>query len=315
MDSFVARHRENWEDLEALLARRRVGAPLAADEIEDLVELYRSTMSDLAIARRDYGNDEVVRFLEQLVNRAHLAVYRRQRGSWREVWTFFTIRFPREVRATASYALLAFALFTIPLLAAMLLTLLDPLTARIVIPSRSFVDRVESGQSWLVFDPEFRGLLATIVMTNNIRVAFMAFAGGITFGIGTTLVLIWNGLQIGATVGAATSFGLGRALGSFVVAHGGVEFIVIWLSGGVGLRIGHRMLAPGLVTRLAAMTQAARDGARVMAGCVPLLILAGLLEGFVSPSDLMLEVKVAIGLAASVAVIAFLALRGRAAQS
>jgi uncharacterized membrane protein SpoIIM required for sporulation len=151
-------------------------------------------------------------------------------------------------------------------------------------------------------------------MTNNIRVAIFAFGGGILFGLGTVVALVENGLMLGATSGLAIQHGLGGALISFVSPHGGIEMTVIFISGGAGLRLGHALLSPGLVTRRSALTAAATGAVPLLFGCVPLLIIAGTLEGFVSPSGIPNLAKFAIGASALILLYTYLLRAGRAEQ-
>jgi uncharacterized membrane protein SpoIIM required for sporulation len=312
IDRFVARRRPGWERLEGLVGRARGGTSgLSADEIEELGRLYRRATSDLAVARRDFPDDPLTRYLDQLVARGHPTVYRRPRADWRAPVRFFAAGFPRAFRESWRYTLVAFALFALPFAAAFAATQVEPVNGRVIVTSRPFVEQVERGESWLEIEEPERGLAASFIMTNNIRVAFLAFAGGVLLGIGTVLVLVWNGLSIGAVAGLAVVNGLGPALGDFVAAHGGIELSVIFVAGGAGLRLGHAILSPGLLPRRQALNQAARRSVRLLFGCAPLLVVAGVLEGFVSPSGLPTSAKLAVGGAATAILYLYLLLAGR----
>jgi uncharacterized membrane protein SpoIIM required for sporulation len=311
IDRFVADRRGRWERLEALLARRRRGARLAADDLEELGRLYRRSTSDLAIARRDFPGDPLTHYLEQLVARAHPAIYRRAAGDPGAPLRFFARGFPRAFRESWRYTALAFALFALPLAAAFVATQLDPINGRIIVASRPFVERVERGESWLEVESSTESLMASFIMTNNIQVAFLAFAGGALFGLGSVFVLVFNGLSIGAVAGLANVYGLGPELVDFVAAHGGIELSVIFIAGGAGLRLGHALLAPDLLPRRQALALAARQAIRLLLGCVPLLVVAGAIEGFVSPSALPTAAKLAVGLGSTVVLYLYLLLAGR----
>jgi uncharacterized membrane protein SpoIIM required for sporulation len=297
IDQFIASRRERWGQLEQLIARARgrQGARLTADELEELGRGYRLATSDLAIARRDFPRDRSTRYLEGLVGRAHPVVYRPEGGRWSSLWTFVASGFPRLFRATWRYTFVAFLLFVVPFMLALLATLLDPTVGRIVMPDSEFVERVEAGETWLEIERSNRPLAASVIATNNIQVTFFAFAGGALFGVGTVWVMINNGLSIGAVSGLAALYGLGDDLSAFVSPHGGIELSVIFIAGGAGLRIGHAMLSPGLRTRRAAVVEAAHVAIRLMGGCVVLLLIAGTIEGFISPSGLHDYGKYAFG--------------------
>lgn len=312
IDEFVATRRARWARLEALLGRAQRGSSgLAAEELEELGRLYRQATSDLAIARRDFPEDRVGRYLGQLVGRAHPVVYQPEAGTGRALREFFTGGLPRAFREAGPYTAVAFVLFTLPFVVAFAATLLDPLAGRTILPESALVDQIERGQSWLNIPEARRPFTASFIMTNNIWVATLAFVGGVLLGLGTIYVLVHNGLVLGAIAGLATVHGLGGALGDFVAAHGGVELTVVFVAGGAGLRIGHAIVSPGLRPRRSALAAATRRAIRLLFGCVPLLVIAGLIEGFVSPSALPTWAKVAVGVGATLLLYAYLLLAGR----
>ncbi len=279
---------------------------MSAAELEELGRGYRRVTSDLAVARRDFPQDRVARYLEQLAGRAHPVVYRREAAGWVELRDFFVRGFPRAFQEALPYTTVAFLLFAVPFAASLLAVLINPLVGRIMPLPPDFVDNVERGQNWMQIEGAQRSLAASMIMTNNIQVAFIAFAGGALLGLGTVYILIENGLMIGAVAGLAATHGLGDAIISFVAAHGGIELTVVFIAGGAGLRLGRSILSPGLLSRPAALTEAARRSVRLMFGCVPLLMIAGTLEGFISPSGLPVAAKLAVGGTATVLLYAYL---------
>ena len=158
----------------------------------------------------------------------------------------------------------------------------------------SHIKELEDG-TWNDTSAENRNLFASFVMTNNIRVAFYAFAWGIMFMVGTAYILVINGIVIGAVAGLCDVNGVGLALWSFVSPHGYIELTTIFIAGGAGLKLGYSLIAPSLFTRKRALTDAAGVAIRLLAGCVVLLIVAGTIEGFVSPSGLAPNVKIGFG--------------------
>jgi uncharacterized membrane protein SpoIIM required for sporulation len=313
IDEFIASRRQRWSRLEELIrrGRGRGGRRLTAAETEELGTTYRLATSDLAIARRDFPRDRVTRYLESLVNRAHPVVYRTEGSQWASIGRFFTTGFPQAFREAWRYTLAGFLIFVIPFLLAMTATMIDPTVGRMVMPDSEFVRQVERGETWLEIARNERALAASFIATNNIQVTFFAFAGGALFGIGTVYILINNGLQIGAVAGLASLYGLGDDLSAFVSPHGGIELTVIFIAGGAGLRMGYAMLAPGFLPRRAAVVIAANRAIRLMAGCVPLLLIAGTIEGFISPSGLPNSAKYAFGALMLVLLYAYLLGAGR----
>jgi uncharacterized membrane protein SpoIIM required for sporulation len=175
------------------------------------------------------------------------------------------------------------------------------------------VARVENGELWTDIAPEVRAAASTLILTNNIQVMFMTFAGGMTAGLYTAWILISNGLHLGAIFGLLQAHGLARGLGEFVVAHGFIELSVIFLAGGCGLYIGDGLLRPGLYRRQTVVGRRARLGGQAILACIPLLVLAGLIEGFISPSGLPWWVKAAVGIGTGIALYWYWLRAGRGA--
>jgi len=314
-DDFIARRRTAWERLDKLLTRAGAGVSgLSADELRELGRLYRQAAADLAVARRDLPGHAVISFLNALVARGHGAVYRESgAGGAARVGAFFARDFPRAFRATWPATLAAFLMFMLPAIAAFIATYNDPALAGALVPgAEQIVEQVQAGEEWwLRINEEGQASSSAEIMTNNIGVAFRAFAGGVTLGIYTLYVLVNNGLLLGVVAGAAQRFDFAANLWGFVAAHGVVELSVIFIAGGAGLQLGWAILRPGLLTRRAALVVAARRALLLILGCVPLLIITGLIEGFISPSALPLAVKLAVAAGSGAALYAYLLGVGR----
>ncbi|MGH7546357.1 MAG: stage II sporulation protein M, partial [Gemmatimonadota bacterium] len=157
------------------------------------------------------------------------------------------------------------------------------------------------------FMPAFAGG----IIANNVQVTFLAFALGITAGLGTLVLLLFNGLHIGATLGLFDGRGLGAYLWAFVLPHGIVELTAAAIAGGAGLLLGSALVLPGEQTRREALVERGRVALRLLVGTSALLVLAGLVEGFVSPSSLPPGVKIGFGLTLGVLLYVYLVRAGR----
>ena len=286
---------------------------LEALELERLGQLYRQTTAHLAQARRDFPRDQTSRYLNDLAARAHPLLYRAPAGSWRQLYRFFLDDFPRLFWQARLYVLAASLLFALPALAGYLIATSNPQAAEQVLP-RPLTQPVREGRLWVDIEPEARSLAASMIMTNNLQVGILSFAGGILLGTLTTYVLLLNGLLFGVVFGYTQAYGLALDLAAFVSPHGYLELSVVFIAGGAGLMMGWAILSPGLLSRREALIQAARRAVLLVVGAAPWLVLAGLIEGFVSPSDLARELKLLLGLLSAVLFYTFLLARPLARQ-
>ncbi|HEU5087922.1 MAG TPA: stage II sporulation protein M, partial [Roseiflexaceae bacterium] len=286
---------------------------LSAEELSELGRLYRSATSDLAVARRDFKTHRVKDYLNGLVARAHATIYRSRATRGSAIARFFTHTFPQTFRATWRHALAAFLMMFLPAVLSFILAYRDPAASATLLPgSEAIIQDIRDGNEWWkTINQEGRSASAAVIMTNNIRVALLAFAGGILLGTLSFYVLVQNGMMLGVVAGAAQAYGFAGKLWGFVAAHGSIELSVIFIAGGAGLQLGWSVLRPGLLTRRAALAIAARRAVALLLGCVPLLVVAGLIEGFVSPSDLPLWFKLSVSAVTGVALYAYLFLAGR----
>lgn len=314
-EDFVALKKQNWERLNALLNKSQVGGltTLSAEELNELGRLYRSATSDLAVARRDFATHRVAEYLNGLVARAHGAVYQSRSTRGRSFLRFFTSTFPGAFRATWAYTLASFLMFFLPALVSFVIAYRDPSAGSTLFPGieQRIEDIRQKREWWKEINTDGRAASASFIMTNNIRVAILAFAGGILLGVLTMVVLFQNGLMLGVIAGAAQSLGFAGNLWGFVAAHGVIELSVIFIAGGAGLQLGWSMIRPGLLTRRAALTLAAQRATYLLLGCIPLLVIAGIIEGFISPSDLPLGVKLAVSFLSGLLLYGYLLLSGR----
>jgi uncharacterized membrane protein SpoIIM required for sporulation len=315
-EDFITQKRPDWEKLSALLDKARGGLSfLSAVEIQQLGRLYRQATSDLAIARRDFPRHPVNDYLNNLVARGHGEIYRSSATPLSAIATFFTTTFPQTFRATWPYTLASFLMFFLPALLAFVIAYRDTESAVLLVPGiEPVIANIRAGEEWWLSINEIgRAGSSAMIMTNNIRVTFLAFAGGVLLGFLTLYILAQNGLLIGAVAGAAQRFDFADNLWGFIAAHGMVELSVIFIAGGAGLQLGWAVFRPGLLTRRAALVVAARRAFNLLVGCVPLLVLAGIIEGFISPSSLPVAVKLVVSFGSGILLYGYLIMAGRPA--
>ncbi len=287
-------------------ARGRV-ARLSAEEVLELGALYRGATSDLAVARRDFPEDAVAERLNDVVAAAHALVYSEAPASGRRLRRFVARELPAAVRAAMPFTLVAFALVVVPAAVTFAAGLIQPDVASSALSEesrRALIQRTPGTEI-----PEaLRARIGPLIIVNNITVAIAAFAGGMTVGLYTVFILVLNGTELGTIFAVLQRAGVASSLLIFILAHGFLELSAIFLAGGAGLRLAWAILHPGDRTRRDALRLAGGQAMRVMLLVAATLVIAGLIEGFVSPTTLDPAGKLAVGLVTGVALWSYILL-------
>jgi uncharacterized membrane protein SpoIIM required for sporulation len=314
MNRFIDERKNNWQRLEDLLSMLEISSlrGLSRAEVREFGELYRRAATDLAIARAETRDPKLINYLNSLVIRAHGKIYRAEASGASIVWQFFARDFPRSFRRRWRYIALSFGLFTFFGAASFLLCYFDPTFAD-EIGLTGYDTAVQTNHQWWRSLNDANQIGSSEILTNNILVSLKAFAYGAFFGIGTIYVLIANGLLIGGVLGVCyrVNPAFGNELVTFMVGHGVVELSCIFIAAGAGLLIGYSLINPGDQTRAAALKKNGLEAVRLAIGCAVLLVLAGIIEGFLSPSNLPAGIKFGTGILTGVAMYAYLLLAGR----
>jgi len=307
VERFRDERESDWRELDELLARRRRHRRDARSVLR-LAALYRGAAADLALARRRHRGDPIVARLESLVVRARQAVYAEEprRASPRE---FFGRTYWQRVRERPGALWLAIALLLVPAALSAAWALDDPGAALGLVPGelRGAVEPIGDTGMTATESAAF----SSTVLTNNIQVTFMAFAAGIFLGLGTAVVLAYNGATLGAITGGAIGAGNGESFVEFVAAHGIIELSCIAVAAAAGLRVGYAIVAPGARPRREALALEARAAIVIVLGTVPWVVLAGLIEGFVTRAGFGLVPGLILGVAVGALYWTLVIVRGR----
>ena len=266
---------------------------LAHHELRELALLYRQTAADLSAARENAANAQLAAYLNQLLGRAHNLVYAARPARKRSLVTFYARTFPHVFRETWPYTAAAAAVFAAGAAAGLLLSIADPGFERFVLGG-AMMDTIERREMWTHSIVSIKPLASSAIMTNNLSVAFAAFAAGALAGVGTIYMMLFNGLLIGVIGMACHRAGMSVALWSFVAAHGVLELPAIFIAGGAGVLLARGIVAPGRLSRRDALAESGAAAIRLLLGVFPLLVVAGLIEGFVSPTAIDPAVKFVI---------------------
>lgn len=314
-EQFYQSRRADWQHLTSLLDRSQSNiGQLSPEEVRLMGQLYRAVTSDLALAQREFPRHQVTIYLNQLVARGHAIIYRSEPLALHKITRFVRVTFPRMFRETWPFQLTAVLLLLVPALLAGLWLNWRVESANWLLPTavQALIPMIEEQELWVDIPVGERPYTSTFIMTNNIRVAVLAFAGGLTAGLLTIYVLLFNGLLLGAVTGVTAHYDVGFELWTFVIGHGVIELTTIYIAGASGLMMSWAIIHPGLHRRRDALTQAARRAVVLIGGCIPLLVIAGIIEGFISPNEnIPVAVKWAVGIGTGIVLYAYLLLAGR----
>ncbi|HUK90162.1 MAG TPA: stage II sporulation protein M [Blastocatellia bacterium] len=304
MLNFLQSRQQKWKRLEDLTLKasqvrlRR----LTGEEVREFGRLYRRTAADLAIAREEVKDKRLINYLNHLVGRAHGAIYRSESSGFAGILTFFRYDFPAAFRATFKYTLASFLIFLAGGVFAFVASTADENFADRVMPGVR--QQIAGHQNWTERVNDANPLMSTSIQTNNITVTFFAFAGGVTAGLATFYVLLENGLMVGLIIALCIKYRFWE-IPLFMAGHGVIELTAIFIAGGAGLMIGKALLIPGDLKRVDALVKNGLTAVKLVLGCVPMLLIAGFIEGFISPAHVPAYFKIAVSAASAIALTAY----------
>ena len=287
---WVARREQSWKQLEALLnqAEKQGIRSLKASEIHDLASLYRSVSADLARARTQQVGNLITQNLQTLASRSYAQIYQgSQRQEWRAVWQFYRWGFPAVVQQSWGAIALSIALLGAAGIVSWWLAWQDPTFLALVVPEPLIAQVRDRHELWIGSIVGIEPFASANIMVNNIRVSFGALAGGMVAGLGTLFILLTNGLSLGAIGALVGQNNLAYPFWAFVLPHGALELPAIFFSAAAGFLLAQALLFPGQYRRVDALKQAGQQAAQLMFGVVPMLVIAGTIEGFFSPNPVI----------------------------
>lgn len=323
-EQFIARHDAAWRRLEGWAGKGGKSAKDAAEKasVEEFAGLYRQCCQHLALARARLYSHALINRLNKIVIQSHARLYGARRHLWSDMARYVLQDFPLHVRAQWRPVLASAALFYLSMLAVIGAILIDPDMVYTV------MDGNQLRQFEYMYDPANRHnpgrsaareadsdlMMFGFYVSNNTGIGFRTFASGLFFGLGTILVLLFNGVHIGAAAGHMTHLGYIPTFWGFVAGHSALELNAIVLSGAAGFRLGLALVAPGRRTRLRALRDDSRTAMLLMYGAAGMFILAAMVEAFWSPlRHVSPEIKYVVGIVMWVVVIAYFVFGGRRA--
>ncbi len=296
-------------------AGRRGLRRLDASELFEVGKLYRWVASDLAYAQGHRYDSELQHYLNRLVARSHALVYGATIETGRErIARFFTRTFPREFRRSWPYVGACAALTIVCAAVAFASVSSNPANAYALLPESIVPAHITKSlhDSNFSFTSEFSAAMSAFIITNNIKVAIFAFAGGIvTLGIFTIYELTLNGLMLGGMAALFGQAGFGADYWATIAPHGVIELTAIQIAAGAGLLLAAGVLNPGRLRRRDAIAENGRRAGVLIAGVVAMLCVAGIIEGFFSPLRFPIGLRTSVGALTAFGLIGYFGFAGR----
>jgi uncharacterized membrane protein SpoIIM required for sporulation len=295
-NQWLQKRRPYWDRLTALLGQAGAAGvhQLTRAELRETALLYRQAASDLSTLRQDSTARAYAEHVNQLLARAHHIIYSSRRKGFAKILLFLRDEYPALVQRQIHYVLVSLILLLSGAALGSVLTLARPQFMRQML-GPSMVETIEHHEMWTHSIVGVEPVASSMIMTNNLSVCFIAFAGGIVFGLGPLYSMFFNGLLLGVIGVACQQHGMAVDLWSFVAPHGSLELPSIILAGAAGLRLAQGLLFPGIYSRRESVARAGVEATQLVAGIIPLLVVAGTLEGFFSPSAAPVWLKFTVG--------------------
>ena len=304
-------HATDWSRLDELV-RRWGGHSARPGELREFWRLYRAATARLAVLQAERRVDDEQYYLNRLVAAAHAKLYRRrsERSAGRRFLAFLASGWPTLVRRERALVGAATALFVAGGLLGAFYTARDPGFLGLVAPPE-VLTAIDAGEMWTSGLLSVQPAASSFIFSNNLTVAILAFALGITAGLGTAWLLFMNGVSFGAITFAVTARGMATAFWGFVAAHGVLELPAIFIAGAAGLALGRGILMPGARPQRRSIASAARVGLQLLAGCGPVLLVAAAVEAWFSPAPYPGALKAVVAAVLAVGLVGYLISRPR----
>jgi uncharacterized membrane protein SpoIIM required for sporulation len=281
---FISANSNTWKELEelsAIINKKGVKA-LPSKDVKRFLHIFRQCSHHLAYARTHYPQSNIITYLNSLIGRCHSHVYAVKKASPKSIIQYITYGFPKLLKDYKYYILGSFGFFFAGFLISLLLVLVNIDNAAFFLPQ----ELVEGVKNSPLGEGNWNNPLAAgQIMTNNISVSLRAFAFGITLGIGTIYVLFYNGAMLGALTALVYLYSDSVRFWSLILPHGVIELTAIFISGAAGLIIAKCMLIPGELSRKHALIKGSKTALSMVWGIILMLVVAGIIEGFFTPSD------------------------------
>jgi uncharacterized membrane protein SpoIIM required for sporulation len=295
-NQWIQKRRPHWDRLASLLAQSDSSGlgQLSRAELQEMALLYRQVAADLSVLRQDATARTYALHVNQLLARAHHIIYSGRKTSLLTIFRFLRDDYPVIFQRQIGFVLASLGVSLAWGLLGVVLTSARPEFMRHFV-GPEMIATMERHEMWTHSIVTMAPTATSAIMTNNLSVSFITFASGIVFGLGTFFYLFVNGMMLGVIGAACHQYGMSVALWSFVAGHGSLELPAIIIAGGAGFRLGYSMLFPGALRWKDSVARGGVEAAKLVSGIIPMLVIAGCLEGFFSPSQAPVWLKFTVG--------------------
>ncbi|MFM8394217.1 MAG: stage II sporulation protein M [Acidobacteriota bacterium] len=307
----IERRKEDWKRLEQLTEQAQTPRGLRRfprHELRELARIYRRTTTDLAIARVESRDQQLVDYLNHLLIRTHGIIYRPESMGLQHLQQFFLFDFPTLVRRNYRYVVAVIMIFFCLATFSFIATLRNEDFADFAHLSPALVQQIKARQPWWETLNEEAPRGAAEIIFNNAGIGLKAFSMSIFPVLGTVAMILPTAMMFGSINALILKYGMTGQLWSFMIGHMVLEFAAIFIASGAGLMVGMGVLIPGERTRRDALIERGQPAIKLLAGCLPIFFLAGLIEAFVSPLVIHPVYKIATSIITAIALSSYLIL-------
>ncbi|NDL58564.1 stage II sporulation protein M [Phytoactinopolyspora mesophila] len=309
VEAFVAAHQHEWDRLESLLRRR---GRLSGAEADELVGLYRQVSTHLAMVRSSAPDAVLLGKLSSLVARARSAVTGARDPGWNDVVRFLTVSFPAAVYQNRRWWITVAVAF-VALTTVMAWWVAANPDVQLAIAAPEEIRQLVEHDFEDYYSAQPAASFATQVWINNLWVATACLILGVFLGVPVVVILLLNVANVAVSGGLMASAGRLDIFLGLITPHGLLELTAVFIAAGAGLKVGWTVIDPGPLRRTDALARAGRSAVGLAVGLVGVLLISGIIEAFVTPSGLPTWARIAVGVAALVAFLAYVWTYGRRA--
>jgi uncharacterized membrane protein SpoIIM required for sporulation len=290
-EKFIKQNTELWKKLEFTLNKLKSKSihKFNKEELDEFFDMYNLTCGHLSFSRTYYGNNSITSYLNRLVSSAHGYIYTTKPSGIKALVNFLLIEFPLIIRTKINFILLAAFFFLLGTGISFIFTAISVDNAIAFLPKH----QVEAIMGTDVNGPREawdNAVMSSTILTNNIRVGILAFTMGVTLGIGSFVILYMNGYALGGLAALFFHKKANLLFWSLILPHGVIELIAIFICGGAGIIIGYSLINPGIYSRKDSFIIQGKTALKLVLGTIPLFIVAGIIEGYLTPSGFLPEV-------------------------